>query len=508
MKKSGNLANAPQVQFHELADVFPLLSETELNSLTEDIRQHGLREPIVLYQGKVLDGRNRWLACQRLGITPATREFQGDALAALAYVWSANFHRRHLTPSQAAVAQAKREKLCQQYAAQVAEAKAEARQRQKEAGKQGGRGRKKNLPKIIGEGFERHERETDTQLARASGTNPQYLRDARKLVEAAPDLAEKVEVGQLTIPQAKVELQRREKRQELEKKAAAAKKQDSQQWEIICGDCLEVLPKISEKARLIFADPPYNIGVDYGEGSKADRLAPWEYLQWCAQWIRACWDALTDDGSFWLLINHENAAALELIGRGVYQLHSKKKGRPYDSVAYILIEGLLGPTPSVAAEIKALYVRSWITWYETFGVNQANNFNRCSRRLLYFVKNPKRFVFNSTAVMRPSDRQVKYDDKRAAPGGKILDDVWSDIPRLVGTAAERLPDFPTQLPVALVQRIVECGSEPGDLVIDPFCGSASTGVACLRTGRRFLGIEKSPRFADLATKRMQACFAR
>ena len=46
-----------ELQFHELADVFPLLPEAELDSLTEDIRQHGLREPIVLYQGKVLDGR-------------------------------------------------------------------------------------------------------------------------------------------------------------------------------------------------------------------------------------------------------------------------------------------------------------------------------------------------------------------------------------------------------------------------------------------------------------------
>ena len=61
---------------------------------------------------------------------------------------------------------------------------AEARQRQKEAGthgKLGGRGKKKTLPKIIGEGFERHERETDTQLARAAGTNRTYLRDARML---------------------------------------------------------------------------------------------------------------------------------------------------------------------------------------------------------------------------------------------------------------------------------------------------------------------------------------
>jgi len=57
MKKSGNLANAPHLHFHELAGVFPLLPEAELASLTEDIRQHGLREPIVLYQGKVLDGR-------------------------------------------------------------------------------------------------------------------------------------------------------------------------------------------------------------------------------------------------------------------------------------------------------------------------------------------------------------------------------------------------------------------------------------------------------------------
>ena len=180
MKKSGDLANAPHLHFHELADVFPLLSETELNSLTEDIRQHGLREPIVLYQGKVLDGRNRWLACQRLGIKPATREFQGDALAALAYVWSANFHRRHLTPSQAAVAQAKREKLCQQYAAQVAEAKAEARQRQKEAGKhgkQGGRGNKKTLGTKMSQGFQSYERRTDTQLARASGEEKPWGKD-------------------------------------------------------------------------------------------------------------------------------------------------------------------------------------------------------------------------------------------------------------------------------------------------------------------------------------------
>jgi len=86
---------------------------------------------------------------------------------------------------------------------------AEARQRQKEAGKQGGRGKKKNLPQKIPEGFRSYERETDTQLARAAGTNRTYLRDARKLVEAAPYLAEKVDpTSRLPGSQGKIEAMR------------------------------------------------------------------------------------------------------------------------------------------------------------------------------------------------------------------------------------------------------------------------------------------------------------
>jgi site-specific DNA-methyltransferase (adenine-specific) len=150
-----------------------------------------------------------------------------------------------------------------------------------------------------------------------------------------------------------------------------------------------------------------------------------------------------------------------------------------------------------------LTVRAWITWHETFGVNCANNFNRCSRRLFYAVKDPGRFVFHAEAVSRPSDRQAKYNDPRANPDGKILDDVWTDIPRLAGTHKERLPDFPTQLPVALLERVVLCASDPGDLVLDPFSGSATAGVAAVRHGRRYLGVEKNPRFAELSRLRLR-----
>src|SRR5262249_46230351 len=111
--------------------------------------------------------------------------------------------------------------------------------------------------------------------------------------------------------------------------------------------------------------------------------------------------------------------------------------------------------------------------------------------------------FNREAVTRLSDRQTKYNDRRADPRGKIWDDVWV-IPRLVGTAEERIPDFPTQLPLDLLRPIIGCASDPRDLVLDPFSGSATTGVAALELGRRYVGIEKREKFATLSRKRLAA----
>ena len=63
---------------------------------------------------------------------------------------------------------------------------------------------------------------------------------------------------------------------------------------------------------------------------------------------------------------------------------------------------------------------------------------------------------------------------------------------------------PTQKPLALMMKLVELFTEPDDIVLDPFCGSGSTGVACLRLGRRFIGIEQDPKFADAAVARLEA----
>jgi hypothetical protein len=88
--------------FHPIADIFPLMEGGEFAALVEDVRVHGLIEPIVLYEGMILDGRNRYRACHEAGVEPQFCEARGlgsDA-EAVAFVISANVHRRHLTREQ------------------------------------------------------------------------------------------------------------------------------------------------------------------------------------------------------------------------------------------------------------------------------------------------------------------------------------------------------------------------------------------------------------------------
>jgi len=96
---------------HELASVFPAMNETEFAAFKEDIREHGQHEPIILYEGKILDGIHRYRACQELGREPRIVRFEGNPRAAAQLVLGRNFHRRHLTASQRAIVAAEMCKL-------------------------------------------------------------------------------------------------------------------------------------------------------------------------------------------------------------------------------------------------------------------------------------------------------------------------------------------------------------------------------------------------------------
>jgi ParB-like chromosome segregation protein Spo0J len=82
---------------HDLSKFFPPISEDDFNKLAADIKLHGLRQHIVLYQGKILDGNNRYRACELAGRKPTFADFTGIDADARNYVISANIHRRHLS---------------------------------------------------------------------------------------------------------------------------------------------------------------------------------------------------------------------------------------------------------------------------------------------------------------------------------------------------------------------------------------------------------------------------
>jgi DNA modification methylase len=233
---------------------------------------------------------------------------------------------------------------------------------------------------------------------------------------------------------------------------------------IITGDCVEVMRAMEPNSvDLIVTDPPYNIGVDYGFGRKADRRN--DYWPWCRNWIYLCNRLLKPHGSLWIVSGQEHGAEIDL-----------------------------------SIQLEGLSIRNRITWHETFGVYCHRKFGRTSRPIFYAVKNPKQFTFNKSAVTVPSDRQTKYGDKRAAAGGKIMGDVWT-ISRVCGTFGERIEGVPTQLPSELVRRIVGVSSNPGDVVLDPFAGSGTVCAVAEEMGRSSIGIELNPEYAAIAGAR-------
>ncbi len=311
----------------------------------------------------------------------------------------------------------------------------------------------------------------ETGISKKASASAQALAD---LKVKAPDVHEAVRTGKKSVSQGVRAVQRQKKTEDFEARAAAAPEIDVDAAHIVTGDCLAGLRQLrAGSVRLAFADPPYNQKVNYGQGGKADDLPAADYLAWCCAWMEAVPRVLTEDGSFWVLISDEWADHFGLMLRNA-----------------------------------GLYRQQWLIWYESFGVCNATKrgFTRASRHLFWCVKDQGAYVFHPEAVTRESWRQ-RNGDKRADPGGRTWDSVWGidpPIPRLVDNAAERVPGYPTQLPLALLLPLVGCASDPGDLVIDLFAGSASLGEASLRLGRRFKGFELSETYADLGRKRLRA----
>jgi hypothetical protein len=96
--KTGAACVDSRLSFHPLAEIFPVLDDDRLQALANDITEHGLLDPIVLHERKILDGRSRYLACIRIGVAPKFQRYVGDD--PLGFAIGRNVHRRHLTKTQ------------------------------------------------------------------------------------------------------------------------------------------------------------------------------------------------------------------------------------------------------------------------------------------------------------------------------------------------------------------------------------------------------------------------
>lgn len=142
-----------------------------------------------------------------------------------------------------------------------------------------------------------------------------------------------------------------------------------------------------------------------------------------------------------------------------------------------------------------------IIWARKRGFNSTRGHALASgyEPVLHFCKGDSG-TFNNIKVKVDSSRP-EYTNG-TLKDGVTLSDVWTDIPALPHNSKEKVA-HPTQKPVRLMERIVSLYSNPDDLVLDFCMGSGSTGVACHRLGRRFIGIEMDDSFYEIARQRME-----
>ncbi len=242
-------------------------------------------------------------------------------------------------------------------------------------------------------------------------------------------------------------------------------KSPSHDFNLLHGDCFELLPQFEFKFDMIFADPPYflsNDGISYqagkivsvnkGEWDKGG--TPERIREFNHDWIALCREKLKDNGTIWISGTYHNIFA----------------------VANSLTD--LG--------FKILNV---ITWAKT---NPPPNVS-CR----YFTYSTEFIIWARKWAKRP--HHYNYETMKRLNGGKQMTDVW----RLPAIAPWEKSNgkHPTQKPLALMTRIILASTNPGAWILDPFAGSSTTGIAANLINRRFLGIERELEYVELSKKR-------
>jgi adenine-specific DNA-methyltransferase len=240
------------------------------------------------------------------------------------------------------------------------------------------------------------------------------------------------------------------------------------------GDALELLARVpGGSAQLVVTSPPYNIGKPYEPRRTVD-----EYVAWCSCWLSEISRILTPTGAAWVNVGYTPVPG-----------HGTAVPIPY----------LLWP------HLGNLHLIQEVVWHQTNGVACRRRLSPRNEKLLWLVRDPSAYVFNLDGIRDPNvayPHQRRHGKLRCNPLGKNPGDLWT-IPRVV--AGRRTPErtsHPAQMPLALAERLITACSDPGDLILDPFAGSASTLVAAERLGRGGWGFELRADYCEVAGERL------
>lgn len=264
---------------------------------------------------------------------------------------------------------------------------------------------------------------------------------------------------------------------------------------IVLGDCLAVLSSLPAGcARLVYMDPPFNTGrqrchrrlrtvsaVDgdrvgfHGRRYRSEVVATrawrdaWDdYLGFLAPRLAAARRVLSDDGSLFVHLDPRES-------------HYCK----------VLLDELFG---------RDCFLNE-IVWAYDYGGRSRRRWPAKHDTILWYAKDPSRYVFRYDDIDRVPYLAPGLQTPERAAQGKVPTDVWWQ--SVVNTRSRERTGYPTQKPVRLLERIVRVHSDPGDLVLDPFAGSGTTGEAAARLGRRFLLVDVNPEAVAVMEERLR-----
>lgn len=262
--------------------------------------------------------------------------------------------------------------------------------------------------------------------------------------------------------------------------------------DIKIGDALLELQQMpSNSAQVCVTSPPYWRLRDYGiDGQLGLEKTPEEFVAKITEVFREVRRVLKGDGTLWLNLGDSWGKKKQLAGipwRIAFALQND---------GWILRQDIIWVKPNPMPESVK---------------------DRCTKahEYLFLFSKSERYLFDNEAIKEPSNPGVKpAGNKRQPNAGRLTKEGWALDPRrsippfrnrrsvwTVTPQQFRGAHFAT-FPPKLIEPCILAGSRAGDMVLDPFAGSGTTGVVCKRTGRNFIGIELNPTYAEMAMKRI------